>query len=163
MKINLIIIILVFFLTEISAESTGDDFVVANGVTYSCQSMRIGVAQTRIMTTDGAVVKVPNHNVQAYRLNGHEYKLLPVLNAFGDTIDHAFMELITTCKGYILYRYCSNCSKYDPLNGEIAPMNHIYRYYISRNGSLKLLSNEDKAIEILSFFNVKIINDKIRK
>ncbi len=160
MKTSLIILMLVFFSIEAMAESTGDDFVVADGVTYFCRDMRIGLLKTCIYTPEGNVVKVSNTNVQAYRLKGHQYELLPLIDHNGDTVDYAFMEFIAMQNGKRLYRYCSNCSKYDPLNGEIAPLNRVYRYYIYSNGQLKLLTNEDVSGEIMACFKVKVINDK---
>jgi hypothetical protein len=163
MKTSLIIITLALLSTGAMAESSGDGFIVADGVTYFCQTIRTGLANTRIMTMDGSIVKVPNNSVQAYRLNGHQFELLPLVDRQGDTIDYAFMEFIATGNNSRLYRYCSNCRKYDPLNGEIAPINFIYRYYVLRNGHLELLTNENMAVEILSCFNVKVINDRIGK
>lgn len=140
------------------AESIGDGFVVADGVTYFCQAIKTGLVKTRIMTTDGDVVKVPNYSIQAYLLNGHQYELLPLVNLHGDTIDLAFMEFITMRNGSRLYRYCSNCSKYDPLYGEIAPLNRVYRYYVLREGRMKLLTDEETDIN-LAFFNIRVLKD----
>jgi hypothetical protein len=163
MKTSLLIITLVLLSTVALAESTGDDYIVADGVTYFCHAMKTGLANTRIMTIDGNIVKVPNSSVQAYQLNGNQFELLPLVDRQGSTIDYAFMEFIATNNNSRLYRYCSNCRQYDPLNGDIAPINYIYRYYVVRNGCVELLSNENIAVEILSGFNVKVINDKISR
>ncbi|NTW23430.1 MAG: hypothetical protein HGA37_01920 [Lentimicrobium sp.] len=163
MKTHLIILMLVIFSTGAMAESDGDDFVVADGVTYFCQDMRIGLLRTWIYTPDGGIVKVSNNNVQAYRLNGRQYELLPLIDRCGDTVDHAFMEFIAMRNGNRLYRYCSNCSKYDPLNGEIAPLNFVYRYYVSENGHLKLLTEEEVNGDALACYKVKVIKDNKRK
>lgn len=163
MKTSLIIIMLMAFSAGASPESTGDGFVIADGITYFCQDMRIGLAKTLIVTTGGDIVKVPSNKVQAYRLNGHQYELLPLVNRRGDTLAQAFMEFITMRYGHRLYRYCSNCSKYDPLNGEIAPINRVYRYYVLHEGRMKLLPDEEEAAKILAYFNVKVINDRRRK
>lgn len=160
MKTSLIIIMLVLLSTGLPAESTGDGFIVADGVTYFCQTMRTGLAHTRIVTIDGDIVKVPNNSVQAYRLNGHQFELMPLVDRGGDTIEFAFMEFIAMSNDSRLYRYCSNCSKYDPLNGEIAPLNRVYRYYVLRDGHLKLLKDEDETGTTLEFFNVKVYDDR---
>jgi len=162
MKTSLIIIMLTLFSAGALAESIGDGFVVADGITYFCQAMKTGLVKTRIMTIDGDVVKVPNNSVQAYRLNGHQYELLPLVNRRGDTIDRAFMEFLAMRNGSRLYRYCSNCSKYDPLSGEIAPLNPVYRYYVLREGRMKLLTDEDANVN-MAFFNIKVLNDRGRK
>jgi len=163
MKTPLIFFMLVLFSTVVLAESEGEDFVVADGVTYFCRDMRIGLLKTYIYTPEGSIVKVSNSNVQAYRLKGHQYELLPLIDHSGDTVDYAFMEFIAMQNGNRLYRYCSNCSKYDPLNGEIGPLNRVYRYYIYSNGQLKLLTMEDVSGEIMACFNVKLIDDNTRK
>lgn len=162
MKTSLIIpfTLLMFCSAGVLAESVGDGFVVADGITYFCQAMRTGIAKTRIITSDGNLVKVPNNSVQAYRLNGHQFEMLPLVNRKGDTIDRAFMEFIAMRNGSRLYRYCSNCSKYDPLNGEIAPLYRVYRYYVLSNGRMKLLAENDETGKMLAYFNVKVIGDQ---
>jgi hypothetical protein len=160
MKTSLIIIALVMLLTDVPAESTGDDYVVADGVTYICQTMRTGLANTRIMTNEGGIVKVPNSSVQAYQLNGQQFELLPLVDRRGDTIDYAFMEFIAINNDSRLYRYCSNCCKYDPLNGEIAPLNRVFRYYVLRNGRVKLLADEKEKGKTLSTFNVTVYDSR---
>ncbi|MBK6965319.1 MAG: hypothetical protein IPH20_15645 [Bacteroidales bacterium] len=160
MKTSLLIITLVILSTGVTAESTGDGFVVADGVTYFCQSLRTGLSNTKIVTTDGDIVRVPNNSVQAYRIKGHQFELLPLVDMGGDTVDYAFMEFLAMSDDSRLYRYCSNCRKYDPLNGEIAPLNSVFRYYILRNGQLKLLTDENETGKILSSFNVKVYDDR---
>ncbi|MBL7905117.1 MAG: hypothetical protein JNL22_08865 [Bacteroidales bacterium] len=163
MKTPLITFMLLIFSTVAMAESTGDNFVVADGITYLCRHMRIGLFRTWIYTPEGSVVKVSNGKVVAYRLNGHQYELQPLIDRSGDTIDYAFMEFIAMRNGNRLYRYCSNCSKYDPLNGEIAPINRVYRYYEFENGLLKLLTRENVNEYILTSFNVRVISENNRK
>jgi len=162
MKTTLIMILLGLLSTGVPAKTAGDGFVVANGITYFCQSFKIGLINTCIVTLTGDMVKVPNSHVQAYQLNGRQYELLPLVNASGDTIDLAFMEFISMRNGSRLYRYCSNCCKYDPLNGEIAPLNRVYRYYVLKNGELRLLSDNHETGKILASFNVRVINDRSR-
>lgn len=159
MKTPMILCWLLIFSTLAFAENTGDNFVVAGGSTYLCQEMRIGFLNTRIITTDGKIIKVPNHRVEAYRVNGHQYELLPLINFNGDTVDMAFMEFICTREGTRLYRYCSNCSKYDPLKCEIAPINRVYRYYILRDGQMKLLTEKDETSKFMSYFKVRVHQD----
>lgn len=160
MKTPMILCWLLIYSALAFAENTGDDFVVADGATYLCHEMRMGFINTRIVTTEGEVVKVPNYKVEAYRVNGHQFELLPLINYNGDTVDRAFMEFICTRDGNRLYRYCSNCSKYDPLNGQIAPLNRVYRYYIMRNGQMKLLTEKDENSKFMSYFRVSVLQDR---
>lgn len=158
MKTLWIILTLVFGPLVLKAESDRSDYVVADGITYVCQAMRTGFANTRIITHEGQLVKVPNSSIKAYRINGRQFEIMPLLNLRGDTLDMAFMEFISMRDGKRLYRYCSNCSKYDPLSGEIAPINLIYRYYVLSDGQLKLFTDAD--ISNLGWFKVKIVNDQ---
>jgi len=158
MKTLWIIIALIFGPLVLKAESDRGGYVVADGITYLCQGMRTGFANTRIITAEGQLVKVPNSSVKAYRIDGRQFEIMPLLNLSGDTLDMAFMELISMRDGKRLYRYCSNCSKYDPLSGEIAPINFVYRYYVLSDGQLRLFS--DAEINNLGWFKVKIINDQ---
>jgi len=158
MKTLWIIIALVFGPLVLKAESDRGDYVVADGITYVCQAMRTGFANTRIITPEGQLVKVPNSSIKAYRIAGRQFEIMPLLNLSGDTLDMAFMELISTLDGKRLYRYCSNCSKYDPLSGVIAPINFVYRYYVLSDGQLRLFT--DAEINNLGWFKVKIINDQ---
>ncbi len=163
MKAILIILILALLSPEGHANSSGEGFIVAEGMTYQILDMTTGFSHTRVMTTEGQVLKVPNNSVTAYRMNGHQYELLPLLTCQGDTLCQVFMEFISRRDGCRLYRYCSNCGKYDPLNWEIAPQNHIYRYYLLRNGHLKLLKSEAETNDTLAWFNIRVMSDFSRK
>lgn len=158
MKAFWMIIVLTFCTWMLWAASEREGYVVADGKTYVCEAMRTGFAHTRILTTEGQLVKVPNNSVQAYRINGRQFEMMPLVNLRGDTLGMAFMELISVCNGKRLYRYCSNCSKYDPLSGEIAPINRIYRYYVLSGKQLKLMP--EPCNSDLALFNVKIVNDQ---
>lgn len=158
MKAFWMIIVLTFCTWMLWAASESEGYVVADGKTYVCETMRTGFANTRILTAEGQLIKVPNNSIQAYRLNGRQFEVMPLINLRGDTLGMAFMELISVCNGKRLYRYCSNCSKYDPLSGEIAPINRIYRYYVLSGKQLKLMP--EPCNSDLALFNVKIVNDQ---
>jgi|WetSurMetagenome_2_1015567.scaffolds.fasta_scaffold164590_2 hypothetical protein len=142
----------------VSAETVNGDFVIADGMIYQCAEMHKGFTNTRIITTEGEHIKIPNNLVQAFRQKGHQYELLPLVNGKGDTVTMTYMELIASNNGSSLYRYCSNCNKYDPVSGEIAPLNRIYRYYVLKNGKLKLLHDEETTGKAMAFFKVKRIS-----
>lgn len=152
-----LIAFLVLMTMGVSAANTGADFVIADGVMYNCTEIHKGFAKTRITTTDGEKFKIPNFLVQSFRKNGRQYELLPLVNGKGDTVAMTYMELIATHSGSSLYRYCTNCNKYDPLSAEIAPLNRIYRYYILKNGKLKLLHDDAATSNAMAFFNVRMI------
>lgn len=157
MKIPASILVLVFLSMSVCATGVIENFVIADGVVYQITGMRKGITNTRITTTSGEIVKIPNASIKSYRINGHQYDLLPMLDYRGDTLAAAFMELIAARNGSRLYRYCSNCNKYDPVNQEIAPMNRIYRYYVLKSGRLSLLYDEETTCKAMAFFSVRIL------
>ena len=160
MKTILILLTLALISPGSRAKSSAEGFIVTEGITYQCLKMTTGFSHTRIMTTEGEFLKIPNNSVKAYRIKDHQYELLPLLNVRGDTLDLVFMEFISRRDGCRLYRYCSNCGKYDPLNWEIAPQNRIYRYYLLCNGHLRLLKSEAETNDTLAWFNINVISDR---
>jgi hypothetical protein len=157
MKTIMIVVTIIMLSFCATAGTPGTDFIIADGVFYNCTEMHRGFSNTKVTTTDGEKLKIPNFLVQSFRQNGHQFELLPLLNGKGDTVTMTYMELIASRKGCSLYRYCTNCNKYDPLSGEIAPVNHYYRYYVLKNGRLKLLHNSDLTDDAMAFFNVRVI------
>ncbi|HPT14709.1 MAG TPA: hypothetical protein PK796_07980 [Bacteroidales bacterium] len=157
MKTLGIIACLIMLSIAATAGTPGKDFVIADGVYYDCAEIHRGFSNTTITTTDGEKVKVPNFLVQSFRQHGRQYELLPLVNGKGDTVAMTYMELIACHNGCSLYRYCTNCNKYDPLSGEIAPMNHIYRYFVLKNGKISLLHDDATTCDAMAFFNVRVI------
>ena len=152
-----IVLIVVMLSLGVTGSNAAPDFVIADGMIYYCTGIHKGFAKTRITTTDGETLKIPNHMVQSFRQNGHQYELLPLVNGKGDTVAMTYMELIATHNGSSLYRYCTNCNKYDPLSGEIAPINRIYRYYVLKNGRLKLLHDGASTDNAMAYFKVRML------
>ncbi|HOW30094.1 MAG TPA: hypothetical protein PLP88_00875 [Bacteroidales bacterium] len=140
----------------VTAGNPGNDFVIADGIYYDCAEIHRGFSNTRITTNDGEKLKIPNFLVQSFRQNGHHFELLPLVNGKGDTVTMTYMELIASRNGSNLYRYCTNCNKYDPENGEVAPLNRIYRYYVFKNGRLQLLHDGAATDAVFAFFQVKV-------
>lgn len=158
MKSVTIIILLLLCSSGVWAGTFDDGFVVADDITYFGNDIKIGSLKTVIQTTEGHIRKVPTSEVKAFRSNGRQFEFLPVVNTNGDTTDMTFMEFITMRDGNRLYCYCSDYCKYDPLNGEIAPVNRVYRYYVLRNDKFRLLTNDDEVDQTMAYFNVKIIS-----
>lgn len=156
MKTLGITLFIVLFSLGVKGANPGIDFVIADGMIYYGTGIHKGFANTKITTTEGETVKIPNHLIQSYRQNGHQYELLPLVNGKGDTVAMTYMELIATHNGSSLYRYCTNCNKYDPLSGEIAPINRIYRYYVLKNGRLRLLQDGSSTDNAMAYFNVRM-------
>lgn len=156
MKKLAIIIILSLFALPLLAFTEESAFVATADHTYFCNEISMGFASTIVKNADGSYLKIPNSEVKAFRLNGRQYEKMPLVSNAGDTVTYTFMEFICSKDGYRLYRYCTNCNHYDPLNGEIAPINHIYRYYVLVDGKIRLLNCADSLKKAMSFFKVKV-------
>lgn len=139
------------------ADDELDNFVVAdNGAVYFYKKLKFGFTNIQIISLDGTKIKIPNMGIKAYSYKGHQFELLPITNCKGDTLGYAFMEFISKRNGSRLFRYCSNCINYDPLNGVIAPLNKLYRYYVVKSGKIKLISCLEDFSELMTFYKVKI-------
>jgi len=73
------------------------------------------------------------------------------------TVGLAFMQYITSCDGNRLYRYCSNCLKYDPVNEKIDPELPVYRYYIFKSGKFISVTDDFDLQSQVASFGVKVI------
>lgn len=133
------------------------DIVVSGGITYFGDKVIPGPANVKIYNSAGEVIKLPNQTVESFTRNGQVFVKLPVMTKANDTVGTAFMQYLTSRSGLQLYRYCSNCLHFDPLEGEIAPMNLVYRYYIFKGGNYLMLLDEKDTGTFLSFFGVKVI------
>ncbi len=67
------------------------------------------------------------------------------------------MQFIASHDGNRLYRYFSNCLKYDPVNEKIDPVLPVYRYYILKSGNFVSVTDDEDLQAQLSSFNVKVI------
>lgn len=161
MKTKILFLFTLLFTALYAAETvaTGDGYVLADGKIIPCSEMHTGFFNTKILTPDGSMIKIPNGNIEAYSRNGRHYELLPLLNCSGDTVDQAFMELVAVNRDSKLYRYCTNCNKYDPLTGEIAPLNYNYRYYLKDSSGFRLLDCPVEKQQTLAYFHVKVLSD----
>ena len=136
MKNTAFLLFLLVFLTSNmnAAGKTTDNFVIIGDQTYYCDQVRVGKAFTRIYIDGKQFFKVPTAFVDAYAEKGTFYEHLPILTKDQDTAGWAFMQFIASHDGNRLYRYCSNCLKYDPVNEKIDPTMPVYRYYIFKSG-----------------------------
>ena len=157
MKSLALLFLLVLLTSGLRAAGTpAENFIVIGDKTYFYDKVRVGKAFTRIYIDGRKFFKVPTFVVNAYAENGKFYEYLPVVSKYQDTAGWAFMEFIAMHDGYRLYRYCSNCLKYDPVTGIIAPIMPVYRYYIFKNGKFVSVSDDQNVNAQLAFFGVKV-------
>jgi hypothetical protein len=133
------------------------DIVVSDGITYFGDKVIPGPASVKIYNSGGEIIKIPNQTVESFIRNEQVFVKLPVVTKANDTVGMAFMQYIANRSGLQLFRYCSKCLHFDPLEVEIAPINPVYRYYIFKGGKYFMLLDEKDTDTFLSFFGVKVI------
>lgn len=134
------------------------NYVIAKGKTYICNKVIIGPANTKIYNAAGEVTKIPCSLVESFMQDNKVFVKLPVINKGNDTLGLAFMQYLSSRSGLQLYRYCSRCLQYDPLESVIAPVNMVFRYYVFKGSKFFMLLDETNADSYLAFFGVKVIS-----
>jgi hypothetical protein len=134
------------------------DVVVTDGITYFAEKVIPGTEKIKIYNATGEITKIPSRTVESFIKNGQVFVKLPVVTKTKDTVGTAFMQYITSREGLQLFRYCSNCLHYDPVENSIAPINAVYRYYVFSGGKFFLLLDELNTDSFLSYFGVKVIS-----
>jgi hypothetical protein len=155
---SLTLLFLLFFMTTglLAAQKSTENFVIIGDETYYCDEVHAGMAKTSIYIDGKLRFKVPSYVISAYAQSGKFFEYLPVLNKNQDTTGWAFMQFITSHDGNRLYRYCSNCLKYDPVNATVAPIVPVYRYYVFRSGKFVSVSDDQDLQSQLAVFGVKV-------
>lgn len=159
MKSIALIFLLVFLTSGLKAAGKStDNFVVIGDETYYYDEIRVGKSITSIYIDGKRFLKVRNSIVNAYAEKGNFYEYLPIMTQDKDTAGYAFMQFIASRDGYRLYRYCSNCLKYDPVTCIIAPATPVYRYYIFKSSKFVLVTDDQNEKSQLAYFGVKVVN-----
>jgi hypothetical protein len=153
----LVLLVLIASCFQVAGKSL-DTFVIIGKETYFCDKVQVGRGYTRIYIEGRLFFKVPSFVVNAYAEKGSFYEYLPVVNKDQDTTGWAFMHFIASRGGKRLYRYCSNCLKYDPIDGEIAPSQPVYRYYTFESGKFVSVTDNGNIEDQLALFGVKVIS-----
>jgi hypothetical protein len=158
MKKTIIISGVVFFMSfgQVFSRSM-NDVVVSDGQTIFGDKVIPGNKNMKIYNADREITKIPSRSVESYTKEEKVFVRLPVLTKANDTVGLAFMQYITSRSGLQLFRYCSTYLNFDPLEGEIAPINPVYRYYIFKGGKYLMLLDETDTETFFSFFGVKVL------
>jgi hypothetical protein len=159
MKKSTIVLVMILFAScgQVFSRKTSD-IVVSEGKTYFGDKVIMGSANTKIYNAAGEITKIPSSAVESFIKSGQVFVKLPVVTKAKDTIGMAFMQYIASRSGLQLFRYCSNCLHYDPVEGVIAPINAVYRYYVFSGGEFFLLLDEVNTVSFLTYFGVKVIS-----
>jgi len=158
MKNSVILFLLVLFASGLFATSRpADNFVIIGDKTYYCDKVQVGSAFTRAYIDGKLIFKFPTNNMTAYAQKGRFFEYLPVLNQNAEITGWAFMEFLASNDGNRLYRYCSNCLHYDPVNGKIEPAIPTYRYYIFNGGRFVSVSDDNNLQAQVAVFGAKVV------
>jgi hypothetical protein len=158
MKNSVILFLLVLFASGLlAAAKPADNFVIIGEKTYYCDKVQVGPAFTRAYVDGKLFFKFPTNNITAYADKGRFFEYLPVMNKDGETTGWAFMEFLASRDGDRLYRYCSNCLHYDPVNGKIEPTIPTYRYYIFNGGRFVSVTDDYNLQAQVAVFGVKVV------
>ena len=146
MKKLIVIISFLLLANGINAITSGDDisYVKTGNTVYFGQDLKIGLFNSKIISSEGTVTRISNRDVVAYMHNSHLYEYLPVMSESNDILFYTMMEYITTRSGLRLYRY--NC--YD------AKDTRCY-YFVFKDGKFYLRVDQKNALTILPFFGIK--------
>lgn len=147
MKKLAVLITMVFICLVMKAQQNKDVcYVNTVDKVYFGQDVKVGLNHTRIISDDGTVAKIDNHDVKSYSHEGRFYELLPVVCEFGDTTCFALMQYVSSNSGMKLYRY--NCPD---------PQKPCFNYFVFKNGKFYSRMDENNASETLKLFGIKAI------
>ncbi len=146
MKKSLVIAALFLFglYANVMAGSEPGCYVKTAENVYFGQKLKIGPLNTKIISEDGKIVKVPNHKVLSYMNGSKFFELLPLVDDNPDTPDHVLMECIATRSGFRLFSYSNPTDK-----------DAGKEYFVYKDGNLHVRINQTNVASILVFFGMK--------
>jgi hypothetical protein len=133
-------------------------YVTAEGKTYFGQDLKQGLFKTKIVSADGKVFKVRNHDISAYSDGKHQYEKLPVICENNDTVCMALMEYLTSRDGLKLYRYTSYSEDIDLPTNTYRKAHEHYGYFVFKDGKFYLRIDEKNASAAFPFFGIDVIS-----
>jgi uncharacterized protein YxeA len=159
MKKSLVIIIFVMMAIGIKALATEKVcYVAANGNIYFGKEIKQGLFKTKIVSADGKMYKVKNHEIDAYSDGKHQFEKLPVIGENNDTVCIAMMEFLTSRGGLKLYRYSCYAEDNDPQSATYRKSHQHYGYFVFKDGRFYLRIDEKNAAATFPFFGIDVIS-----
>jgi hypothetical protein len=121
-------------------------YVKTGSNVYFGEELKMGLFNTKIISSDGTVSKIPNRDVVAYMHDSRLFEYLPVVCETNDTTCFAMMEYITSRSGLNLYRYSFYADK-----------DLKYQFFIFKEGKFHLLIDQKNAKTTLPFFRIRVV------
>ena len=128
-------------------ESTS--YIKTGDQVYFGQNLKRGLFNTKIISSDGTVTKIPNHDVVAYMHDSRLFEYLPVIGESNNILCYSMMEYITTKAGLRLYHY--EC----PYGTETKSC-----FFVFKDGKFYLRVDPKNALTVLPFFGITNITVK---
>lgn len=148
MKRSILVVVLILAGFGLKANTGGEStsYVRTDNKVYFGQDVKMGLFNTKVVSLDGTVTKIPYRDVRAYMNNSRLFEYLPVVCETNDTLCYAMMEFITTRSGLNLYRYTCYDNK-----------ENIYSYYVFKEGKFHLRIDQKNAETTLPFFGINVV------
>jgi len=110
---------------------------------YFGHKLKIGLLNTKIISEEGKIVKVPNKKVLSYTNGSRLFELLPLADNNTETSELVLMECITSRSGLKLYCYENNLDR-----------TAVKEYFVFSDGQLHIRIDQSNAANVLSFFGI---------
>ena len=133
-------------------------YVNVDGKTYFGNEIRSGIFKTKIVSTDGTVLKFANRKVDAIMHENKLFERLPVIANRNDIVGMAMMEYITSRDGLRLYRYTCYNQDCDFARGIVSDTYAEDYYFVFKDGKFYLRIDSSNAASALSFFGIQLIS-----
>jgi hypothetical protein len=111
---------------------------------YFGQDLKIGLFNSKIISSDGSFTKIHNRNVVSYMHDSRLFEYLPVMSESNSILCYAMMEYITCKSGLRLFRYNSFDGK-----------DTKCYYFVFKDGKYYMRIEPRNALTVFSFFGIK--------
>jgi len=144
--IAIITFILIGFAVKAMPGDESISYVKAGDKVYFGEDLKVGLFNTKVITTDGTAIKIPNRDVKSYMHDSKLFELLPSIGENRKPNGYKLMEYITSRSGLKLYR--SNCyDGKDTWND----------YLVYKDGQFYLRIDQENASSTLPFFGIEVL------
>jgi hypothetical protein len=121
-------------------------YVKTRDTVYFGQNLKIGLFNSKIISSDGTYTKISNRDVIAYMHNSHLFEYLPVIGESNQILFYAMMEYLTSRSGLRLFRY----NYFDGRDTKCY-------YYVFKDGKFYLKIDQRNALTVFPFFGINDI------
>lgn len=140
--------ILIILGLKVTAGVNPGCYVKSGDKTYFGQKLRFGLTTVKVISDDGAVVKLPIKEVISYANGRRYFESRPTVNSNFETNGYAMMELVKTNNDLKLFRNLKN---------DVGTP--VYEYYVFKKDRFLLLLDKENAANALSFFGITALVD----